>query len=140
MEWIIVGIIGLFLLSKTSTGNISAQSSSPINQATGASLSNALGNATAHPSYYSSGNPSYNASPGDMSPPAVPTESRITAPAATPATLTPTQISNNIRAATEANPSAPRLNQPVAIRTRQTGPEISSAFWTKAPIRIVRSA
>lgn len=137
MEWIIVGLIGLFLLSKA--GNTTAQSASPIQNATGGSLSSTLGNTAAPPSYFNSGNPQYNATPNvpAMSPPAVPIESRITAPAAP---QSPTQVSNMQRAGTVANPSAPVVRQPVPIRTRVVGPEVSSAFWTKAPIRINRVA
>jgi len=142
MEWIIVGLIALFLFSRG--GNTAAQTASPIQQQGGASLSQALGSQAAPPSHYSSGNPQYNATPDVTAPPSIPIESQVAAPPTTtrtttapPRTFTPTQVSN-LRRAGEANPSAPTVVQPVTIRTRLAGPEVASAFWTKTPIRVNR--
>lgn len=146
MEWIVIGLVALFLLSRG--GNYSAQTASPTDQQGGASLSNALGNASAPPSYFASGNPQYNAPSVSTVAPvaALPVESQIAAPPTSATTSTaprissppsPTQVSNLMRAG-EANRFAPPVVQPVAVRTRVVGPETASAFWTTTPIRVAR--
>lgn len=122
-----------------------------IQNATGGSLSAVLGNASAPPNYYASGNPGYNVQTRPVAPVKIPTGpvrsgvpfkdfsqiSRVYAPA------------NNVRVSrgrvnvpvkTTTNPTG-TFNPVIAARpvvVERVGPEVAAAPWTK--IQITRKA
>jgi hypothetical protein len=122
MEWIIVLIIALFLFSKSGgSGSLSIQAgTSPvINNATGGSLSGALGSASQSPSYYSSGNPGYNTQQPPVAPNLIMFKNYITS---SPATV--------------QNPT-PSVGPIIAVSARR--PETASPVWSKMPLGPIRS-
>jgi hypothetical protein len=125
MEWIIVLIIALFLFSKSGgSGSLSIQAgTSPvINNATGGSLSGALGSQAQPPSYYSSGNPGYNT----QQPPVV---------------QTPILVKNPVLKITRPifGPVYGNGGQPIIATNLINRPENTSPVWSKMLIRPIES-
>lgn len=139
----VIGAIALFFLLK---GNSQAQimaaaSNSPINQATGNSLSATLGNKAASPDTYQTGNPGYTAparpstqtvAGTSVARQAAPVRSgvgSVVGPTKTPTTTVP----GGAGRATSTIIRAPRPISPTQkpIVTTKASPEVASAFWTK---------
>ena len=135
-------VIVLLILLFRGGASISVGSSPVIQNATGPSLSAALGNSSAPPNYYATGNPGYNAAPAQQTPtPVIAAQSLL--PKVAPGVQTysnpsTTQVSNLQNVAPVQNGAAP-IVQPVAIRTRVSAPEVASAPWTRLSYRRVSS-
>jgi hypothetical protein len=157
-----IAVLAVIYLVAKSQGGVSSAgatiqnvaSQSPISNSTGVSLSAALGSKAAPPDYYSSGNPGYNATAATLS---VNTQSPVVAgPSATTSPAPP--IATPI---VRPNPAVPHpvSSSPVMIRpaigtsmppkiinpllankppaVTRNSPEVASAPWTKAPVKII---
>lgn len=115
-----------------------------INNATGGSLSSALGTAAATPGYYATGNPGYTTQTRPIAPtPVTPRIDRSGAPIERPehialvAPPTRTRIARgrvNVPRKTSVNPTG-TFNPAIAARpvvVERVGPEVASAPWSKA--------
>lgn len=133
MIYIVIALV-LFLISKGS-GVVAVGSVQPTSNTTGAALGTALGTSNNPPSYYSSGNPGYSTGPTATVAPVVTLPSpaaQVSPGVQTGVNATPTQAATVARSGV-ANPSAPLIVQPVAIRTRISSPETASTFFTRTP-------
>lgn len=152
--WILAGLGGVLLLGSRGRASMAAAQSPVIQQATGASLTKALGNVAKPAGYYQSGNPGYSYTPAVGSPVSNRPVSHVSRKpvvlrSSQPGQIAPVRIvagtSSNYAHNTQQVPHGvvkPILSNFVNVRQMNrsvTAPELAQAFWTPNP-RIPRRA